>query len=291
MSSELIVLHHPSGSTVDILPYGATVVSWKTAGQERLFVSKDAIRDGSKPVRGGIPIVFPWFGAASQPQLPQHGFARSSVWSYAPVKDGDVSVTLTLEPTELIQSLYKPSTPPPFHLSLVVTLGEFDLSTELQVRNTSASESFEFQGLFHNYIRAPVDQIRVSPLGYLTYFDKTVLTEDKQPTPRIHDQDEVQVKKFTDSVYENAAKVKEGAQGPQDGWHGKVTWPGGSISVDSANLKDIVVWNPYAELGDMKGEQWRDFVCCEPGHVRGFVKIAPGETWAGSQKLTVGNAQ
>lgn len=30
-----------------------------------------------------------------------------------------------------------------------------------------------------------------------------------------------------------------------------------------------------------------NFVCVEPGVVRGFVKISPGESWVGQQVLTV----
>jgi glucose-6-phosphate 1-epimerase len=50
----------PTGESVEVLLFGATVLSWKTAaGQEKLWVSEAAKLDGSKPVRGGIPIVFP----------------------------------------------------------------------------------------------------------------------------------------------------------------------------------------------------------------------------------------
>lgn len=50
----------PTGESVDILLYGATVISWKSAtGSENLFLSSKAHLDGSKPVRGGIPLVFP----------------------------------------------------------------------------------------------------------------------------------------------------------------------------------------------------------------------------------------
>jgi glucose-6-phosphate 1-epimerase len=36
------------------------VISWKDAsGAEKLWVSEGAALDGSAPVRGGIPIVFP----------------------------------------------------------------------------------------------------------------------------------------------------------------------------------------------------------------------------------------
>lgn len=50
----------PSGESVDILLFGATVISWKDAqGDEKLWLSDGAKLDGSKAVRGGIPLVFP----------------------------------------------------------------------------------------------------------------------------------------------------------------------------------------------------------------------------------------
>lgn len=49
----------PTGDTVEILLYGATILSWKSNGKENLFVSDAATLDGSKPVRGGVPVVFP----------------------------------------------------------------------------------------------------------------------------------------------------------------------------------------------------------------------------------------
>jgi glucose-6-phosphate 1-epimerase len=49
----------PTGDSVEVLLYGATVVSWKNNGRENIFVSDAAVMDGSKPVRGGVPIVFP----------------------------------------------------------------------------------------------------------------------------------------------------------------------------------------------------------------------------------------
>ena len=99
----------PTGERVEVLLHGATVISWKSAnGKENLFMSSKAVLDGSKPVRGGIPLVFPVcpffrdidqigmqtdvstlqnFGpppATPHPAsaLPQHGFARSSRWEY-----------------------------------------------------------------------------------------------------------------------------------------------------------------------------------------------------------------
>lgn len=50
----------PTGESVEVLLHGATVLSWKdAAGNEKLWLSESAVLDGSKPVRGGIPLVFP----------------------------------------------------------------------------------------------------------------------------------------------------------------------------------------------------------------------------------------
>lgn len=50
----------PTGESVEILLFGATVLSWKDAsGDEKLWLSEGAKLDGTKAVRGGIPLVFP----------------------------------------------------------------------------------------------------------------------------------------------------------------------------------------------------------------------------------------
>lgn len=55
-----VIAELPTGESVEVLLYGATVISWKDAsGDEKLWLSDAAKLDGSKAVRGGIPIVFP----------------------------------------------------------------------------------------------------------------------------------------------------------------------------------------------------------------------------------------
>lgn len=49
-----------TGESITVNLFGATVTSWKLAdGSEQLFLSEGAHLDGSKPIRGGIPLVFP----------------------------------------------------------------------------------------------------------------------------------------------------------------------------------------------------------------------------------------
>lgn len=54
---------------VKVLKYGATVYSWKVEGEEQLWLSDGAKLDGSRPVRGGIPLVFPVFGKSQDPSV------------------------------------------------------------------------------------------------------------------------------------------------------------------------------------------------------------------------------
>lgn len=50
----------PTGESIEVLLFGATVISWKNAAHdEKLWLSDKAALDGSKAVRGGIPLVFP----------------------------------------------------------------------------------------------------------------------------------------------------------------------------------------------------------------------------------------
>lgn len=289
-----VTLNHPKGSSLSILLYGATVISWKSATRrnskltERLFVSSKAALDGSKAVRGGIPVVFPCFGPPTHPdhaKLPQHGFARTEVWSWDKEivhndMDHTVSVTLTLKPTTKILELFSK----PFELHYTVALGEFDISTELRVHNTSTSthyppDSVEFQALFHNYIRAPSNEVLVTPLKDVLYYDKTETTEQARANPKTETRSGVDVRTVTDSVYENAPD------------HCEITWPGGGISLKKDGLKDLVIWNPQAEQGrkivDMEDLGWEKYVCAEPGFVRGFCRVDPGHTWVGRQTLSI----
>jgi glucose-6-phosphate 1-epimerase len=157
----------PTGEAVEVLLYGATIISWKDAtGAEKLWLSEAAKLDGSKPVRGGIPLVFPVFGTApdhaATAKLPQHGFARNSRWEFlgkstsesSGTKDGgDSSVKLDfgLSSSNLDESA-KNAWGYDFGLIYSVTLGREGLTTSMVVRNEGES-AWDFQVLLHSYLR------------------------------------------------------------------------------------------------------------------------------------------
>lgn len=222
-------------------------------------------------MRGGIPVVFPCFGAPEHPEhvkLSQHGFARNSVWAFdSVVMDNDAGVSVrfsascrpaftlqwrltrrmtavvALQPNASIAAVYARS----FELAYVVTLAEHQLSTDLHVTNP-ASSPLEFQALLHTYIRAPANDVTISPLAGKFYIDKTDPDPAAKSTLKEEKREKVDVRRFTDAVYENApSKVH-------------VIWPGGGLEVRMAEFKTLTVWNPQAQagskIGDMEEGGW-----------------------------------
>src|SRR5512137_2007596 len=66
-------------STAEIYLLGAHVTQFKKKEEPPLlFLSQCSRFAEGQPIRGGIPVIFPWFGAREG--LAQHGFARNKAW-------------------------------------------------------------------------------------------------------------------------------------------------------------------------------------------------------------------
>jgi glucose-6-phosphate 1-epimerase len=127
-------------------------------------------------------------------------------------------------------------------------LAEHELSTDIHVSNPSPSEALEFQALLHTYIRAPANEVSISPLLGKLYIDKTEKSLEARSTLKEEKRSGVDVRTFTDSVYEDApTKVN-------------VSWPGGALELKLAGFTTLTVWNPQAEagskIGDMEEKGW-----------------------------------
>ncbi|KAG9228760.1 putative glucose-6-phosphate 1-epimerase [Amylocarpus encephaloides] len=283
----------PSGESVEILLYGATITSWKDkAGEEKLWLSEKAVMDGSKAVRGGIPLVFPVFGTApsheATSKLPQHGFARTSTWEFlgkstsesSETKDGgDSSVKLDfgLSSAELSEASKK-AWPYSFGLIYSVTLGKDSLTTSMVVRN-EGGEAWEFQALMHSYLRvADISVVSVAGLESSTYVDKVTNPISTNTSPA----EPVTITGKTDRVYT-----------PTGGPSTAVTVSEGSkkkFAITRDNLNEVVVWNPWVDAKSMAdfapAEGYRNMICVEAGAVKGWQKLEAGETWEGGQIIS-----
>src|SRR5262245_45250462 len=85
-------------STAEIYLNGAHVTHFQGKGQPPLlFMSRCSRFAEGQPIRGGVPIVFPWFGPREG--MSQHGFARLKTWALKevlPSAEGTVSIRFRL---------------------------------------------------------------------------------------------------------------------------------------------------------------------------------------------------
>ena len=167
--------HGTANSSVTVVPFGATITSWKIDDQEYIFVSKTAIMDGSKAIRGGIPICFPNFGPWEYG--PQHGFARNSKNWQIPsepkvdINTGDVELTLILKDCEETRKVWKNQK---FTLQYKITLKEASLHLEVNVKN-EGDDDLDMTFCFHSYFTTSnLESVQVTNLKGLTYTDKTI---------------------------------------------------------------------------------------------------------------------
>ncbi|RKP14823.1 galactose mutarotase-like domain-containing protein, partial [Piptocephalis cylindrospora] len=267
---------------VEVYLYGATVTSWESCGKERLYLSKTAKLDGSKAVRGGIPLVFPVFGkypaAHEYGDLPQHGFARISTWRLVAVQEednGEVVATFGLGPEDVDPKLTG-AWPNAFKLEYRVSVSECKLETQLTVQNPG-HEPWPFHALFHTYLRTEgADQVRIHGLQGLNYTDKVLGEADG------HEVDEsITLTGETDRVYAHAPEQLSVEVGK-----------GMQMTMQSSGTEDVVVWNPWVEkaraMGDFDNDGWKEMVCVEIGSVATEVALAAeGGTWEGKQVMKV----
>ncbi|KAA0184676.1 hypothetical protein HAZT_HAZT002848 [Hyalella azteca] len=157
---------------VSLFP-GATVVSWRVNNQEQLFVSKQSVFDGKRPIRGGIPIVFPQFGPSNTG--PQHGFARISRWELKKPPErlptGDVEAMFQLLDNEYTRTMWNY----PFSLTYRLILREKELHFNISVYNPGA-ETLSCNLLLHTYFKVPdVRRCQITGMRGCTYIDKVRL--------------------------------------------------------------------------------------------------------------------
>eukprot|EP00727_Mastigamoeba_balamuthi_P009091 m51a1_g4804 hypothetical protein (285) ;mRNA; f:117148-118140 len=270
---ETLALRHSSSSTCVVALQGAHVLSFTDShGRELLFLSSRAVYAKGKAIRGGIPVVFPHFGPWGK--LPQHGFARTSLWrvSAAPSESaGVVTAALALGDSEATRALW----PHAFELSLRLELGADRLQVELSCRNTGA-EQFDFTCALHTYFCvADARRAAVRGLRGLRYAQR--------PEGEGTGAEETTFAGPFDRTYFGAPPSLTIASGD-----------GTSVAVASRSFTDAVVWNPCAEgaakMADMGPDDWQRFVCVEAAVVKDPVVLGPGMTWSGSQSFGVSDA-
>lgn len=268
-----VLISTPQASA-ELYLQGAHLTQWTPRGQRPvLFISPKSPFSLGKAIRGGVPIIFPWFGPRGEGKPgPAHGFARTMNWDVESTRqsdDGQLEIVLILRPNEATARLF-----PPFFLRFRVTVGS-ELEMELEARN-EGNQTFQYEDAFHTYFSVgDVRETWISGLEGTTYIDKTDGFRRKQSG-----QEPIRFTQETDQVHVNtgAACVIHDPV-----WNRR-------ISIEKSGSGSTVVWNPWVEktagMADMAADSWREMVCVESANAAdNAISLDPGESHTMSVKI------
>ena len=252
-------------SVAEIYINGAHVTGFQKNGEPPLiFMSAKSYFAPSKPIRGGVPICFPWFG--NRDGEPSHGFARSTAWqlvktSAAP--DGTVTVHFAL-PQIPGREAWKN-----LRTEFIVTVGE-TLTMELIAANDGCDETLVIENCQHTYFQVG-DISAVSLIGLRDApFDDFAAGDNG--VRKIEHNAVLRIAKETNRVYpDNDATVEIIDEKLRR-----------KIRVEKFNSNSTVVWNPWTTQklpDDFDPAEHQIMVCVESGNVKqNKISLAPGET-------------
>jgi glucose-6-phosphate 1-epimerase len=242
---------------------------------ELLWLSPSARFSQGMPIRGGVPLCWPWFGPhPTQAALPQHGFARVMTWTWVQAgRGGDGSVEVALELRDSPQS--REWWDEAFGLRLELRFGEA-LELTLRVTNTG-TKAWSHQAAFHPYLGvADLRRCRLLGLEGKAYLEKRggkgMGRQDGQP---------LRMDEGLDRIYFDTAASCRLLDGS-----------GGALDIAKTGAADSVVWNPgpgmQAPPADLPAPSWKDFVCVEAlsSHLPGLLEA--GASQAMSMRLGKG---
>lgn len=254
-------------ATAEVYLHGAHVTHFQPNGHRPvLMMSRKSSFEAGKPIRGGVPLCWPWFGPrADDPKAAIHGFARLSEWaldSVAPQGDA-VQLVFSLQDSPATHAIW----PHKFRLRYTVTVGSF-LTIALETTNAD-DKPFAITEAFHPYFAiSDIRNISVAGLENTSYAERVY-----QPDVQKQGGDAIRFTRRTDRVYYDT-------RGPLT-----IHDPGLSrrITESKENSNCTVVWNPWDEwtktVPDFAEDEWPGMVCVEPANAHHFAfTLKPGES-------------
>ncbi len=256
------------GNEAEIYLHGAHVTHFAPAGEKPiLWLSKRSWFEAGKPIRGGVPVCFPWFGMNSDiPDSPAHGPVRLNEWdveSLVEDDEGKIAVTLIVRSDDATRAIW----PGDFELRHTITVGE-KLTTTFQTTNTGQADIVITEAMHYYFAVSDVRNIAVSGLDNVAYHDFVgdvrVKRQGEKPITFTGE---------TDRVYVDTSSTC------------KIDDPGMArvIRIEKVGSDSTVVWNPWAtkaaRTADFDDNEWPGMVCVEVANAReNAVTIGAGQS-------------
>jgi glucose-6-phosphate 1-epimerase len=252
-------------STAEIYLHGAHITHFQKNGEPPLlFLSRQSWFGSDKPIRGGVPIILPWFG--NREGEPSHGLVRTLSWELVEAltePEGGVKVRLRLP-----QKSLKPEWAA-LKAEFIVAVAD-TLTMELITTNTSADKTLEIEDCVHTYFHAgDIGAVSITGLQGALYLDNAAGGNGERKT----DSDAVlKITKETNRLYLNTTSAVE----IRDEKFRR------TIRVEKWNSKSTVVWNPWTTQKmpeDFNSADHQNMVCVESGNIKeNKIPLAPGST-------------
>lgn len=243
-----------AGATVVVSSYGAHVLHYAADEQQPsvLWLSPKAVWQNQQPIRGGVPICWPWFGkvdarliANIDPatlatlKLPNHGLVRTRFWQITEqqITADAVMIELNISVSDL-----------PWTTETVTLRYQIRLAQQLTL-TLSCDAAIAQQAALHSYFTVDDSrQAQVQPLP-LEFYDKVSDSQLQSSSDILQFQGEI------DRVYPKTATSLA------------LSDNGNTVRILQQGHDASVLWNPAAAKAatsaDIPADQWSDFVCVE----------------------------
>ncbi len=265
---------HLGNSELLVAQQGAQILHYQHGTQPVIWHSEQASYQSGQPVRGGVPLCWPWFGALTRNPLPvqamhgnpatatAHGGVRGLDWQLLGIEQQGATVILQFLYDSRQQPL--PHWPHAAELRLDIRLDQ-RLSLSLRSRNLG-DQSLHLSQALHSYFAvSDIRQIRVLGLDSCRYIETL---EDWQER---HQQGALQFSGETDRIY---LDVPSRLALIDNGWNRR-------ILLETQGSRSAVLWNPWLEkaqrLSQFANDAWQRMLCIETANIwDDCIELAPG---------------
>lgn len=255
-------IRHPA-CTARVALHGAHLMEWTPEGQApALYLSPQTLLRAGKPIRGGVPICWPWFGPnEADASLPAHGFVRNRFLELTDSSENAAGVTLefALQDEAGTRRIW----PHAFRLELEMVLGA---EVHLSLCMTNRGEApFTITGALHTYLGVgDIRRVTVRGLDGAEYLDTVGTHQARKQTGDVVFDREV------DRLYQASGEIRV-----KDESLNRI------LIVQGSGSHTAVVWNPWIDkarsLADLPDEDYQRFVCVETAHAwKDSVTLEPG---------------
>lgn len=245
--------------TTDLCTQGAHLARWRDV----LFLSSRSRFERGQAIRGGIPLIFPWFGDDPlKLGRGAHGFARRVEWRVIEREQRASGLRARLElcDDDTTRALW----PHDFRAELTLDAAD-ELAFALTVHNTDTSE-FTFEAALHTYLAvSDVRHTTLRGLEHVPFVDKLDNFREQPPNGT-----SLTLTGPADRIYLAGPATLE----LDDAALGR------TLLLEQRGARSTVVWNPWEaaamRMADL-GDEWPKFLCVETAAVGpASITLAPG---------------